>query len=84
MKTAIKVNKTKDYITIAIPNDLIIHLTDTSGGIKVTDRKPYLNEIHQILKIDLGDGTSDIEKMLVDVIQCAIDSGSENIEEVTE
>lgn len=81
MKTAIKVTRNKDYINIAIPSDLIIHLTDTtSDGITVSNRRSYLKEFTDILKMDLGTGVSDIENMLTSVIDCLIDGGSDNLD----
>lgn len=82
MKTAIKVSKSKDYVTIQIPNDLIVHLTDTSGdGMIVSNRRYYLNEFVEVLKMDLGTDVSDIESMIKDVIICLVESGSENLTE---
>ncbi len=84
MKTAIKVNKNKDYVTIQIPNDLIVHLTNTSGdGVTVSNQRYYLNEFVEVLKMDLGTGVSDIESMVKDVIICLVESGSENLTEAT-
>lgn len=81
MKTAIKISKNKDYTNISIPNDLLIHLTNTSGdGVIVTNRKYYINEFVEILKMDLGTGQSDIEHMITDVIDCIISTGSDNLE----
>lgn len=81
MKTAIKVSKNKDYVTIQIPNDLIVHLTDTSGdGVTVSNRRYYLNEFTEVLKMDLGTGQSDVECMVVGAIDCLIESGSDNLD----
>ena len=35
MKTAIKISKNKDYTNISIPNDLLIHLTNTRGEVVI-------------------------------------------------
>lgn len=80
MKTTIKVSKDKDYVTVQIPNDLIVHLTDTSGNdVTVSNRRYYLNEFVEVLKIDLGTGSSDIECMVIGAIDCLIGNSSDNL-----
>lgn len=83
MKTAIKVNKTKNYIEIKIPNDLIVFFTNMRGDVFVQNRKSFLNEIVDVFKLDLGNGNSDIEGMLIDVIKCVVENESDNLTEVT-
>jgi len=82
MKTAIKVNKTKNYIEIKIPNDLIVFFTNMRGDVSVENKKGFLNEIVDVFKLDLGNGNSDIERMLIDVIKCVVENESYSLTKV--